>query len=87
MSTQHPGDERGATPRISVAATAHGKINLHLGVGDVRADGYHELETIFQSVSLTETVTLTAVPRGAEPELTVSGPDAHLVPHDPSNLA
>ncbi|CAQ04524.1 4-(cytidine 5'-diphospho)-2-C-methyl-D-erythritol kinase [Corynebacterium urealyticum] len=87
MSTQHPGDERGDTPRISVAATAHGKINLHLGVGDVRPDGYHELETIFQAVSLTETVTLTAVPRGAEPELTVAGPDAHLVPRDPSNLA
>lgn len=49
MSQQHPVEEREGTPRISVAATAHGKINLHLGVGDVRPDGYHELETIFQS--------------------------------------
>lgn len=71
----------------SVTATAHGKINLHLGVGDARDDGYHDLTTIFQSVSLTETVTLTPIPAGDTQELTVAGHDAHLVPRDPSNLA
>ena len=29
-----------------------GKINLHLEVVGRRADGYHELRTIFQTVSL-----------------------------------
>lgn len=70
-----------------VTAVAHGKINLHLGVGDAREDGYHELTTIFQSVSLAETVTLTAIPGDEQPQLTVSGPDAHLVPTDETNLA
>ena len=87
MSTQHNSPDQAGVPRISVAATAHGKINLHLGGGDVRADGYHGLQTLVQSVSLQETVTLTANARGQQPELTVSGPDAHLVPRDPSNLA
>lgn len=69
-----------------VTAQAHGKINLHLAVGDVREDGYHELVTVFQSVNLTEQVTLSE-PASEQPQLTVSGNDAHLVPTDPSNLA
>jgi len=28
---------------------APSKVNLHLGVGDVRADGYHDLTTVFQA--------------------------------------
>ena len=72
----------------SVTASAHGKVNLHLGVGPAREDGYHELDTIFQAVSLKEEVTV-ALKEGA-PELctwTVSGFDSHLVPQDFSNLA
>ncbi|EEW17268.1 putative 4-(cytidine 5'-diphospho)-2-C-methyl-D-erythritol kinase, partial [Corynebacterium jeikeium ATCC 43734] len=42
----------------SVTASAHGKVNLHLGVGPAREDGYHELDTIFQAVSLKEEVTV-----------------------------
>ena len=30
-----------------VVARAPAKINLHLGVGPLRADGYHELATVF----------------------------------------
>ncbi|MEJ6549559.1 4-(cytidine 5'-diphospho)-2-C-methyl-D-erythritol kinase [Corynebacterium sp. USCH3] len=45
----------------SVTATAQGKVNLHLAVGDAREDGYHELRTVFQALDLTETVTLTVV--------------------------
>ena len=29
-------------------ARAHAKVNLHLGVGEARADGFHELATVFQ---------------------------------------
>src|SRR5699024_5884963 len=87
VSTQRTGHEPGDTPRIIAAATPHAKAHLHLRVRDVRPGGAPELDTIFPSVRLQETVTLTAVPRGEEPALTVSGPDAHLVPRDPSNLA
>ena len=72
----------------SVTASAHGKVNLHLGVGPAREDGYHELDTVFQAVSLKEKVTV-ALKDGA-PELctwTVSGFDSHLVPQNSSNLA
>lgn len=73
-----------------VAAVAHGKINLHLGVGDARADGYHELHTVFQSVDLQEKVTLLPIREasdGGVVELTVAGPGRHAVPTDHSNLA
>ena len=39
-------------------ARAHAKVNLHLGVGDARADGYHELATVFQSLELHDDVRL-----------------------------
>ncbi|MGO1803944.1 MAG: hypothetical protein ACTH0P_02700, partial [Candidatus Corynebacterium faecigallinarum] len=42
----------------AVSATAQSKVNLHLSVGDVRDDGYHELETVFHALDLTETVTV-----------------------------
>ena len=46
--------------RDQVRAKAPAKVNLFLGVGEVRDDGYHELRTVYQSVDLWETVTLTA---------------------------
>ncbi|MDK8795105.1 4-(cytidine 5'-diphospho)-2-C-methyl-D-erythritol kinase [Corynebacterium sp. MSK041] len=45
-----------------VTARAHGKVNLHLGVGEARADGYHELSTVFMAVDRPETVTLIPEP-------------------------
>lgn len=41
----------------SVTATAPGKINVCLRVGPLRDDGYHDVATIFQAVSLVEEVT------------------------------
>ena len=43
----------------SVTATAPGKINVCLRVGPLRDDGYHDVATIFQAVSLVEEVTAT----------------------------
>ena len=34
------------------------KVNLHLAVGGLRPDGYHDLVTIFQALSLTDEVTV-----------------------------
>ncbi|WIM68443.1 4-(cytidine 5'-diphospho)-2-C-methyl-D-erythritol kinase [Corynebacterium breve] len=44
--------------KLEFAARAYGKVNLHLGVGEARDDGYHELATVFQAVDRPETVTL-----------------------------
>jgi 4-diphosphocytidyl-2C-methyl-D-erythritol kinase len=41
----------------SVTATAPGKINVCLHVGPLRDDGYHDVATIYQAVSLVESVT------------------------------
>ena len=38
--------------------TARAKLNLGLAVGPRRADGYHEIATVFQSISLADTLTL-----------------------------
>ncbi|WNV76388.1 4-(cytidine 5'-diphospho)-2-C-methyl-D-erythritol kinase [Geodermatophilus sp. DSM 44513] len=72
----------------AVVARAPAKVNLHLAVGPLRPDGYHELRTVYLAVSLFDTVT---VRPGTGLTLTVtgegttgSGPDA--VPTDRRNL-
>jgi 4-diphosphocytidyl-2-C-methyl-D-erythritol kinase len=61
-------------PLVRLPALA--KINMRLEIMGRRADGYHELRTIFQSISLHDTLELEAV-RGARVELLISG-DARL---------
>lgn len=61
---------------------AHAKINLFLQVIGKRADGYHEIDSVMQSVSLHDEIKLTEVETGIE--LTVNNP--HL-PADENNLA
>ncbi|MDU0478194.1 4-(cytidine 5'-diphospho)-2-C-methyl-D-erythritol kinase [Staphylococcus chromogenes] len=66
-------------------ARAHSKVNLHLGVGPARADGFHELRTIFQSLSLFDALRLE--PHSASQHvITVSGLGADTVPTDSRNL-
>ena len=45
---------------MTVTEKAYAKINLTLEVLDKRADGYHDIESIMTTVSLHDTVTLTA---------------------------
>jgi len=59
------------------------KVNLHLGVGDPRPDGYHGLTTVFQALSLQDTVS--AVPAHGL-EVRVRGEGARFVPTDSRNL-
>lgn len=42
----------------AVSARAPAKVNVHLGVGPLRPDGFHELSTVFLAVSLFDTVTV-----------------------------
>jgi 4-diphosphocytidyl-2-C-methyl-D-erythritol kinase len=60
------------------------KVNLHLAVGVVRKDGFHELSTVFQSLSLTDEVTVAIAD---EPGVEVRGEGASQVPTDGANLA
>ncbi len=43
---------------------ANAKINLFLNVLDKRSDGYHNIETIYQSISLHDTITLRKLGHG-----------------------
>ena len=60
------------------------KLNLQLAVGPPRADGYHDLVTVFHAVSLFDEIT--AEPAGRD-KVTVSGEGADRVPADGDNLA
>ena len=72
-----------STGSITVRAAA--KINLFLGVGPLRSDGYHDLTTVFQAVSLFDHVT---VQTADELSVQTIGEGADQVPDDPrANLA
>ncbi|MDQ1747808.1 MAG: 4-diphosphocytidyl-2-C-methyl-D-erythritol kinase [Frankiaceae bacterium] len=68
----------------SVTVRVPAKVNLHLSVGDVRKDGYHELVTVYQAVSLYDEVTVEAADRLS---VSVVGDGAGEVPLDDENLA
>ena len=50
----------GTRKRLRVRACA--KINLSLGVGPARHDGYHQVRTVLQAIDLHDTLTFTARP-------------------------
>lgn len=66
-----------------VTVRAPSKVNLHLAVGDLRPDGYHELTTVFQALSLSDEVEV--VPAKAL-AIRVRGEGARDVPTDKQNL-
>lgn len=61
----------------SLTANAPGKLNLFLHLGPTREDGYHELVSLFESVSLHDTLTL--VPSDADRVICAAVPGENLV--------
>lgn len=67
-----------------VIARAPAKINLALGVGPLRPDGFHELATVFHAVSLVDEVSVTV---DEKVSVVVEGPESEGVPVGGANLA
>jgi 4-diphosphocytidyl-2-C-methyl-D-erythritol kinase len=63
---------------------APAKVNLHLSVGPLRSNGFHDLHTVYQAVGLYDEVELT---RSDALTVTVTGESAEAVPADETNLA
>ena len=71
----------------SVTVRVPAKVNLQLSVGPLESDGYHNLVSVFQAVSIFDEVTLTKSHEGSGVTIAVTGDQTHGVPEDDSNLA
>ena len=74
-------------PLDSVTVRVPAKVNLQLSVGPREADGYHNLVSVFQAVSIFDDVTITKSHPGSGVTIAVTGDQTHGVPEDDSNLA
>ena len=72
---------RGVTARVPA------KVNLQLSVGPLGADGFHEVTTVFQAISLFDDVTVATAEKGEGIKISITGQTSGGVPTDNSNLA
>ena len=63
------------------------KVNLQLAVGPREADGFHNLVTVFQAISIYDDVTITKTTPGSGITIAITGDHTHGVPADSTNLA
>ena len=79
--------EKEGRPRMAplgpVRVRAPAKINLHLGVGQARPDGFHEVATVYHAIALFDEVTARPADSLA---LTMDGEGAGTLALDDSNL-
>ncbi|WP_433370790.1 4-(cytidine 5'-diphospho)-2-C-methyl-D-erythritol kinase [Actinoplanes sp. CA-142083] len=78
-----PDDDEPRRHSGPVRVRVPAKINLHLGVGPLRPDGYHELNTIYHAISLFDELTAR---QGDTLALTMEGEGAGTLALDESNL-
>ena len=73
--------------RNGVVVRVPGKVNLQLSVGPLDLDGYHEVTTVFQAISIYDDVTVRFAEPGTGITLDIGGSTAAGVPDDSTNLA
>ena len=73
--------------RNSVTVRVPAKVNLQLAVGPREADGFHNLVTVFQAISIYDDVTITKGAPGNGITIEIIGDHTHGVPADATNLA
>ncbi|XVV12108.1 4-(cytidine 5'-diphospho)-2-C-methyl-D-erythritol kinase [Actinoplanes sp. CA-131856] len=78
-----PDDDEPRRHHGPVRVRVPAKINLHLGVGPLRADGFHELNTVYHAISLFDELTARA---GDTLTLTMEGEGTGALELDESNL-
>jgi 4-diphosphocytidyl-2-C-methyl-D-erythritol kinase len=82
LTSERAGYDQGIVTAVTARVPA--KVNLQLSVGPLRADGYHDLVTVFHAVSLFDEVTVTPAERDS---VVVTGEGDGAVPLDGDNLA
>ena len=78
-----PDDDKPGPSAGPVRVRVPAKINLHLGVGDLRPDGFHELNTIYHAISLFDELRAS---HGDTLTLTMEGEGTGELALDDSNL-
>jgi 4-diphosphocytidyl-2-C-methyl-D-erythritol kinase len=78
-----PDDDEPRRHNGPVRVRVPAKINLHLGVGPLRSDGFHELTTVYHAISLFDELTARA---GDTLALTMEGEGAGSLALDETNL-
>ena len=74
-------------PVKTVTVRVPAKVNLQLSVGPREADGFHNLVTVFQAISIFDEVTVTLAQPNSGISISISGDHTHGVPADDRNLA
>ena len=72
---------------MSITVRAPAKINLHLGVGSVRGDGFHPLITVYQAIGIYDDVTVTEADEWSIHTIADAHVDLTTVPDTDDNIA
>ncbi len=74
-------------PVKSVTVRVPAKVNLQLSVGPREADGFHNVVTVFQAISIYDDVKVTPADAKSGVSISITGDQTHGVPVDENNLA
>ena len=74
-------------PIKSVNVRVPAKVNLQLSVGPREEDGFHNLVSVFQAISIFDEVKISLTEPNSGIQISISGEQTHGVPADSNNLA